>query len=130
MAGFGGLLVGLFLLYFVFMFVAQFLIGQLLIFLGSIYIGYLAYKLCLELEEPKRIYKIIGLLVSGAILVAYVGSLNSESSCDGFYIGKVFKSGYGPEQNGTTITNENYSGKELLCILQNEMNLAILFPKC
>lgn len=109
MAAFGGLLVGLFLLYFVFMLVAQFLIGQLLIFLGAIYIGYLAYKLCLDLEEPKRIHKIIALLVFGVILVAYVGALNSDSSCDGFYIGKVFKSGYGPEQNGTTITSDNYS---------------------
>lgn len=110
MAGFGGLLVGLFLLYFVFMLVAQFLIGQLLIFLGAIYIGYLAYKLCLDLEKPKRLYKFIALLVSGVILVSYLGVLNSESSCDGFYIGKVFKSGYGSEQNGTTITSENYSG--------------------
>jgi hypothetical protein len=109
MAALGGALIGLFLLYFLFMFVAQFLIGQLLIFFGALYLGYFVYNLCLDFEKPKRIYKIITILISGLLVLAYVAALNSESYCDGYYIGKVFKSGYGPEQNGATVTIENYS---------------------
>jgi len=109
MAGLGGLLLALFILYFVFMLVAQFLIGQLVLFLGSFYIAYVVYKLCVDVDDIKKIYFYVIFSLCCLFLFAYVNSLFSDTSCDGYYIGRVFKPSYGPEQNGITISNENFS---------------------
>jgi len=105
----GGALLVLFLFYFVFMLVAQFIIGQLLIVIGSIALAFLARSICKEVAA-KNLFKFFTcLLISVLLGIGYYNSLFSETSCDNYYMGKLSNSGYGPEQNGVSISNDNYS---------------------
>jgi hypothetical protein len=105
----GGAVLILFLFYFVFMLVAQFIIGQILIVIGSIALAFLAHSICLEVAV-KNLFKFFTcLLISGFLGICYYNSLFSETSCDNYYMGKLSNSKYGPEQNGVSISHDNYS---------------------
>jgi hypothetical protein len=105
----GGALLVLFLFYFVFMLVAQFIIGQILIVIGSIALALLAHSICKEVAA-KNLFKFFTcLLISVLLGIGYYNSLFSETSCDNYYMGKLNNSGYGPEQNGVSISHDNYS---------------------
>lgn len=105
----GGALLVLFLFYFVFMLVAQFIIGQILIVIGSIALAFLAHSICKEVAAKNFFKFITCLLISVLLGIGYYNSLFSETSCDNYYMGKLSNSGYGPEQNGVSISYENYS---------------------
>lgn len=105
----GGALLVLFLFYFVFMLVAQFIIGQILIVIGSIALAFLAHSICKEVAAKNFFKFITCLLISVLLGIGYYNSLFSETSCDNYYMGKLSNSGYGPEQNGVSISYDNYS---------------------
>jgi hypothetical protein len=105
----GGAALILFLFYFVFMFVAQFIIGQILIVIGSIALAFLAYSVCKEVKA-KTLFKFLTCLLITVLLgIGYYNSLFSETSCDNYYMGKFTRPRYGPEQNGVSISQDNYS---------------------
>jgi len=105
----GGLLIVLFLFYFVFMLVAQFIIGQILIIIGSFSLAYLAYSICSEVATRNFYRFVTCLLISVLLGIGYYNSLFSETLCDNWYMGKLSNSRYGPEQNGVSISHDNYS---------------------
>lgn len=109
MGGIGAGLISLFVFYLIFALTAQFVIGQIAILIGSIALGVLIYRLCSEMEGENRTYLYGSIILSVLLGLLYYNAVLSETACDNYYIGKVFNSGYGAQQNGASITKENYS---------------------
>lgn len=122
------LLTAIFVSYFIFTLVAQFLVGQLAIAAGSLMLGVLAYQIAVEAKD--KIYR--GLIISFGLmlllLVSYYFAFTSKTACDGYYIGKVFEKSGELIQSGAEISASNYSdvcyspGFRHACNQYNECN--------
>jgi hypothetical protein len=105
----GAALLLIFVMYFVYMVVAQFVIGQLALIFGAIYCGVQIKRTVTDFLGRSYRNFFIALIVTLLLFVALIAAVGRDTACDGYYIGKVFGSGYGPQQNGTTVSADNYS---------------------
>jgi len=125
--GLGHSLLALFFAYFLFMIVAQFLVGQLALVAGGVYLGIQTSRNSSDFTSPGWRSFLVASSVGALLGVALVAAVGSGTACDSYYIGKVFGSGYGPEQNGAMVTAENHSN---VCSFPGFRHACSQFDEC